>query len=127
MDHVKAVLSAAEQGNQQAIRAFLKDGTADVCDDEGSTPLMYAAANGREMIIRQLLQERGEPDAQNAYGWTALMQAAYYGHLGSVLLLLQGGAEVNKKNCWGTTALVGAAQGGFSTIVQVGLWRFTVV
>eukprot|EP00731_Ephydatia_muelleri_P026241 Em0018g341a len=119
MDHVKAVLSAAEQGNQQAISSFLEDGTADVYDEEGSTPLMYAAANGKETVIRLLLrEEHATPNAQNAYGWTALMQAACYGHLGSVLLLLQGGAEVNAKNCWGTTALVGAAQGGFSTIVQ---------
>lgn len=127
MDHVKAVLSAAEQGNQQAMCSFLEKGTADVCDEEGSTPLMYAAANGREAIIRLLLQNHVNPNAQNAYKWTAMMQAACYGHLGSVLLLLQAGAEVNAKNCWETTALVGAAQGGFSTIVQYLLKHGAVV
>ena len=115
------VLTAAEQGNDHAIRAFLEEGKADVCDEEGFTPLMCASANGQDSTIRILLQrsDKAKVDAQNVYGWTSLMQAACYGHLSAVMLLLQNKADVNLRNCWGTGALVAAAQGGFTTVAKV--------
>lgn len=53
--HLHAVLSAAERGDKKAIESYISEGKANVCDEEGSTPLMYAAANGKEEIIRMLL------------------------------------------------------------------------
>ena len=57
---VHTLLSASEQGHKQRIAALLAESPdrAEVCDDEGSTPLMYAAANGRENVLQLLLQVR---------------------------------------------------------------------
>lgn len=56
MDHVIEVLAAAEQGDVSAMSSFLEQGRDDVCDDEGTSPLMYAAANGKDSVLRVLLQ-----------------------------------------------------------------------
>ena len=53
--HIQSVLSAAERGDKKAMENCISEGKANVCDEEGSTPLMYAAANGKEEIIRMLL------------------------------------------------------------------------
>lgn len=57
---VQSVLSASEQGHKQRLSALLQEnpGLAESCDEEGSTPLMYAAANGRENVLHQLIQVR---------------------------------------------------------------------
>ena len=55
---VHAVLSAAEQGHKQRLATLLRENPemAEACDEEGSTPLMYAAANGRENVLHLLVQ-----------------------------------------------------------------------
>lgn len=60
MDHMHAVLSAAERGDKKAMESYISEGKVNVSDEEGSTPLMYAAANGKEEIIRMLL----DPDVR---------------------------------------------------------------
>ena len=57
---VITILAAAEQGHKQRLSTLLRDnpGMAEVCDEEGSTPLMYAAANGRENVLYLLVQVR---------------------------------------------------------------------
>ena len=55
-DHVMAILSAAEQGDVSTVCSFLKEGQGDVSDAEGTSPLMSAAANGRDSVLRVLLQ-----------------------------------------------------------------------
>lgn len=52
---VKDILSDAEQGHRKNIEAYISRGVVNVLDEEGSTTLMYAAANGREEIVRLLL------------------------------------------------------------------------
>lgn len=48
-------------------------------DDDGATPLMYAAMGGFFAIVQLLIQNGADVDKQVASGWTALMQATYYG------------------------------------------------
>ena len=57
---VITVLAAAEQGHRQRLGSLLKENPAmaEACDEEGSTPLMYAAANGRENVLYLLVQVR---------------------------------------------------------------------
>lgn len=57
---VQTVLSASEQGHKQRLASLLQEnpGLAESCDEEGSTPLMYAAANGRENVLHLLIQVR---------------------------------------------------------------------
>lgn len=51
------VLSVVEQGSEHALREVIrKGGRVDVSDEEGSSSLLYAAAHGREDIVRILLE-----------------------------------------------------------------------
>ena len=118
MDHVREVITAAESGDHDMIKIYISSGRIDCIDEEGSTPLMYAAANGHEKVTRLLLQNGVLVDQPNHYRWTALLQASCYGHHEVVYTLLQHGANINLGNSWGTTPLVAACQGGFLTVVQ---------
>ena len=59
MEHVHLVLSLAERGEEQELAGLLSAGRTDVTDEEGSTPLMYAAANGWEGAVMKLASVRG--------------------------------------------------------------------
>jgi len=57
MEHVQRVLSVVESGSEEALRGLLREGgKVDVCDEEGSSSLLYAAAHGWEDIVRMLLK-----------------------------------------------------------------------
>ena len=48
-------------------------------DEDGATPLMYAAMGGHYTIAQLLIQHGADVDKHDkASGWTALMQATYY-------------------------------------------------
>ena len=83
MDQSRKILSAASTGDVEAMKGLVSSSAPiNTCtDEEGSTPLMYAAANGHEKLVRLLLQVDGiDVDQKNCYGWTALLQASCYGH-----------------------------------------------
>ena len=59
MEPAHVVLSLAERGEEKALSELLVAGRrTDVVDEEGSTPLMYAAANGREGVVLKLASVR---------------------------------------------------------------------
>ncbi len=64
-------------------------------DQQGSTPLHYAARFNRLEIARLLLERQAEPDAVDHFGWTPLHLAAQQGHAEIVRLLL--GHEANPR------------------------------
>lgn len=50
-----------------------------ILDEDGATPLMYAAMGGHYTIVQLLIQHGADVDKHDkASGWTALMQATYY-------------------------------------------------
>lgn len=51
------VLLAAEQGDRKSMTHYIASKQVNVVDEEGCTPLMIAAANGRDEIIRLLLDQ----------------------------------------------------------------------
>ena len=52
-----SVLSAAKQGDRKSIQGYITERQINVVNEEGCTPLMVAAANGRDEIIRLLLEQ----------------------------------------------------------------------
>ncbi len=62
---------------------------------EGVTALMFAAKEGNEQQVAELLDRGAKVDRQSQYGWTALIFAAHYGHIEIVKRLLQQGADIN--------------------------------
>jgi len=62
-------------------------------DQEGWTPLMYAAWNGHTATARALLDRNAEINAKNNEGETALTAAVRQGDSAIVQLLKQAGAR----------------------------------
>lgn len=64
--------------------------------------LVYWASLGRTETVRQLLVEKGNPNAMDTEGWSALQAAAENGYLEIVKLLVAAGADVDYASANGT-------------------------
>lgn len=108
----------------QVVEELLKKGvsTEEKLDEDNTTALMYASANGYLPIVNVLLKYHADVNAIDNFGNTSLslastphyvMQAGfpphsmstYEGHLQVMQALLRAGADVNHKNKKGQTAL----------------------
>lgn len=87
------------------------------------TPLAYAAYQGRESMIRYLIQRgaRVNPEGgeRSTYVNTPLMMAAMRGHVNSALLLLRAGADPTIRVVDGHTAAELAAKYNSSDVVRI--------
>ena len=94
-------------------------------DCTGNTPLLWAASNGHEGVVRILLgRDDISPDRPDGYGKTPLWWAASNGHEGVVRVLLRHG-EVNPEQHLkdGQTPLCWAASNGHEGVVKMLLGR----
>ena len=85
----------------------------------GQSPLLWAAQNGYEGIIRLLLENSAELESKDKYGLTPLLWAALKGHEAVVKLLLEKGAELEWKDTSNRTPLSWAAQNGHEAVVKL--------
>jgi len=70
------------------------------------TPLRWAVRNGNEELVRLLLSNGANVNAQGAKSdCSALMTAAIYGHIRIARILLQAGADVSLTDVEGQTAI----------------------
>jgi ankyrin repeat protein len=100
--------SAIRDNNLTQLKALLdQKAGAEVADNRGITPLMYAAEIGSLDAMRLLLDRGADVNAQNAFGSTALMWSV--SDAAKVRLLLDHGAQVNTAARSGRTALIIAA------------------
>jgi hypothetical protein len=74
-------------------------------DDEGRTPLHYAAANGHNDIVKYLLEKGQDISQADNVGLTPLHHAAMRGKVSTVELLLSKGANTEAKDANGNTPL----------------------
>lgn len=74
-------------------------------DRLGRTELHYAALEGDEQRVNDLLASGADPDAVDGDAHTALHFASQSGHLDAVRHLLRGGASVDLPNRFGGTPL----------------------
>jgi len=98
------LFNALRNTDMKAVKAALSAGVdVNVGDDDGLTPLMYAAIYAGPDCIGLLLRKGADPNARSKGGVTALMLAA--DDTEKVRLLLSKGAEVNAVSKQGHTAL----------------------
>ncbi len=100
--------SAIRDNNLPQMHALLdQKASANVADNHGITPLMYAAEVGSVDAMRVLIDHGADVNAQNDFGSTALMWSV--SDPSKVRLLLDHGAQVNLTARSGRTALIIAA------------------
>jgi ankyrin repeat protein len=77
-----------------------------------NTALCYAAMHGHTEVLRFLLAQGANVNAENRDGATALMRAALANEVNSARILLENGASVKCRDKYGRTALMYAAMNG---------------
>jgi ankyrin repeat protein len=105
----------------KAVVEFLLASNADVSakDNNGWTPLRFAAFNGDESMAELLLAHKAEVDAKDNNGETTLLMTALVGTPKMAECLLANKADVNTRDAAGRTPLHYAALGGRPEMVQV--------
>lgn len=106
----KAVQDAHFKGMVDAFKFIKKLSDIDCIEDE--YPLIYAAENGDEDIVKALLQAGADVNQTDSDNNTALMQATENGHNKIVKLLIKNGADVDMENDYDETALSIARENG---------------
>ena len=122
-NHDLAVLiQNIKDGNSEEALAAINasGGVAISADDQGRTPLHYAAQGGCDEVVKQLLKLQASPDPQHhEMKLTPLHLSAKKGHRDVVKTLLEAGASPNLQNKFQRTALHYAADEGHHDVVKL--------
>ncbi|KAI7854333.1 hypothetical protein BDC45DRAFT_569438 [Circinella umbellata] len=98
---------AASTGDLTKVTHLLKEYRTyidiDARDEDGTTPLIYAACFGKVDIAQALLEAGAKTDVQDSYGWSALMWATNNNQEAVVKVLLESGASSNTRSAKGRT------------------------
>ena len=81
---MRRLFIACEYGNLEGVKELLENGSCTVTstDENGWTPLHFAAKHVHLSIVQFLTDEKGaDANMKNVYGWTPLHLAAFYGRL----------------------------------------------
>jgi ankyrin repeat protein len=109
-----ALLNAAESGDYAAATRLLsaKGTNVNATAADGSTAIMYAAANGDLELVRALIKAGANVKLASELGTSAITEAAIIGSAPVVAALLKAGADPNYKTPNGETPLMAAARSG---------------
>ncbi len=113
-DSTTTLLDAAESGDHTAAMRLIgpKGTNVNVTGADGSTAIMYAAANNDLELVRALIKAGANVKLKNQFGTSALTEAAIIGSAPIIDALLKAGADPNFKNPNGETPLMAAARSG---------------
>ncbi|CEG65856.1 hypothetical protein RMATCC62417_02551 [Rhizopus microsporus] len=103
----KLFLKSASSGDLEKMQKYLETMKPfidiNAKDEDGTTPLIYAACFGKYEIAQALLQAGAKADSQDSHGWTALMWATTNNHEALVKLLVEHGASSQTRSAKGRT------------------------
>lgn len=117
-------IEAARNGDEGAVRYYLKKGISPHTQDKaGQTAMMVGAAMGYSGIVDAVLNAGGRVNKQDSFGRTALSWAASRGHIDIVESLLDRGADINVQTKDGMTPLMLAVKEAHPVVVQILLDR----
>src|SRR5437868_940278 len=108
------LLDAAESGDRTAVLRMMstKGVNVNATGADGSTAIMYAAANDDLDLVRALIKAGANVKLKNQFGTSALTEAAIIGSAPIVEALLKAGADPNFRTPDGETPLMAAARSG---------------
>src|SRR5438477_5475248 len=108
------LLDAVQSGDHVAVHRLLsaKGTNVNATGADGSTAIMYAAANNDLELVRALIKAGADVKLKNQLGTSALTEAAIIGSGPIVEALLKAGADPNFKTPDGETPLMAAARSG---------------
>jgi ankyrin repeat protein len=107
------LLDAAERGDRAAVaRLLTKGANPNTAGPDGTTAIMYAAANDDLELVRALIKAGANVKLANQFGTTALTEAAIIGSAPIIDALLKAGADANTRNPEGETPLMAVARTG---------------
>lgn len=113
-------LKAIEGDNQDAVRVFLSSGIdLEIKDERGWTPLMIAAANGKEVLTRLLIHSGARLVARDMNGFTPLHWAAFKGMSNIVELLISKEVDIDSQSKFKWTALMQACTKGHYQVCSI--------
>jgi len=108
-----SLVDAAERGERAAALSLLARGAdPNAAGPDGTTALMWAAANDDLDLVRALIRAKANVTLKNQFGTSALTEAAIVGSAPIVEALLKAGADPNTKNPEGETPLMAVARSG---------------
>jgi ankyrin repeat protein len=108
-----SLLDAAERGDRAAaLRLLGKGADPNVPGPDGTTAIMYAAANDDVELVRALIKAKADVKRTNQFGTTAITEAAIIGSTPVIDALLKAGADPNTRNPEGETPLMAVARSG---------------
>ncbi|MCD4652545.1 ankyrin repeat domain-containing protein [bacterium] len=101
------LLSLAIRSRRKELFGFLFENNADpgLADNNGITPLHYAAMQWDSYYITQLLEINLDSDVRDKNLQTPLHNAVHLGQRQNIILLIQHGADINVKDMKGQTPL----------------------
>ena len=95
---------ACEKSDVELVEALIDAGCNVNCRGYGGdTPLMNAAREGNEKIVRKFILAGANLAMQNEFGFTALHYTASHNHIQCGILLAEAGASVKVKNKYSET------------------------
>jgi uncharacterized protein len=109
-----SLLDTAESGDHVAALQLLtaKGTNVNATAADGTTAIMYAAANGDLELVRALIRAGANVKLANQFGTSALTEAAIIGSAPIIEALLKAGADPNFRTPNGETPLMAAARTG---------------
>ncbi|MBM3819930.1 MAG: hypothetical protein FJW14_13070 [Acidimicrobiia bacterium] len=107
------LLEAVEQGDRAtALRLLARGANPNTPGPDGTTPVMWAAANGDAELVRALITSGADVTRKNHFGTNAITEAAIIGSAPVIDALLRAGADPNTRNLEGETPLMAVARSG---------------
>ncbi|CAJ0937562.1 unnamed protein product [Ranitomeya imitator] len=115
-----SVHQLAAQGEMVYLASRLEqENVINLTDEEGFTPLMWAAAHGQIAVVEFLLQNGADPQVLGKGRESALSLACSKGYTDIVKMLVECGVDVNEYDWNGGTPLLYAVHGNHVKCVKI--------